>query len=173
MEFGILGPVEAWRDGREVPLGGPKPRALVAMLLLADNDVVSRDRLIDGIWGGRPPSSAAHTLDDHMSRLRKALGPDRIQTRAPGYVLHVEPGELDLERLSGCWRRGGVPGGTVTPVSPLGRSAKRTAYGAGGRLPTSSSSHSRGWTSSGSRNSGLSRSRSASRLRWRSVAMAN
>ena len=75
MEFGILGPVEAWRDGREVRLGGPKPRALVAMLLLADNDVVSRDRLIDGIWGGRPPSSAAHTLDDHVSRLRKALGP--------------------------------------------------------------------------------------------------
>jgi predicted ATPase/DNA-binding SARP family transcriptional activator len=99
MEFGILGPVEAWRDGREVPLGGPKPRALVAMLLLADNDVVSRDRLIDGIWGGRPPSSAAHTLDDHVSRLRKALGPDRIQTRAPGYVLHIEPGELDLERF--------------------------------------------------------------------------
>jgi predicted ATPase/DNA-binding SARP family transcriptional activator len=99
MEFGILGPVEAWRDGREVPLGGPKPRALVAMLLLADNDVVSRDRLIDGIWGGRPPSSAAHTLDDHVSRLRKALGPERIQTRAPGYVLHVEPGELDLERF--------------------------------------------------------------------------
>jgi YVTN family beta-propeller protein len=106
MQFGILGPVEAWRDGRRVPLGGPKPRALVAMLLLARDDVLSRDRLIDGIWGGRPPPSAAHTLDDHVSRLRKALGADRIETLAPGYRLRVEDGELDLDRFEQHLRAG-------------------------------------------------------------------
>ena len=103
MKFGVLGPVEARVDGKPVALGGPKPRALLAILLLHANDVVSRDRLIEGLWGESPPPNAGHSLDDYVSRLRKVLGADRIERRAPGYVLRVESDESDLvlfERLA-------------------------------------------------------------------------
>lgn len=99
MDFAVLGPVVVRRDGRELPLGGPKQRALLAMLLLRANEVVSRDRLIDGLWGERPPATAGHTLDNYVSRLRKTLGDGRLSRRAPGYVLRVERDELDLERF--------------------------------------------------------------------------
>jgi peptide/nickel transport system substrate-binding protein len=99
VEFTILGSIEARRDGRSVPLGGPKQRALLAILLLDANTPVSRDRLIEGLWGERQPPGAAQTLDSYLSKLRRALGPDRIVRRAPGYVLRVEPGELDLDRF--------------------------------------------------------------------------
>jgi len=99
VEFAVLGPVVVRRDGRELPLGGPKQRALLAMLLLRANEVVSRDRLIDGLWGARPPGTAAHTLDNYVSRLRKTLGNGRLSRRAPGYVLHVEGDEFDLARF--------------------------------------------------------------------------
>ena len=62
MQFGVLGPVEVRRDGHELLLGGPKQRALLAILLLHANEVVSRERLADGLWGERPPSSVEHTL---------------------------------------------------------------------------------------------------------------
>src|SRR5205823_14477910 len=90
-------PLEARADGRALPLGGPKQRALLAMLLLHANEPVSRDRLTDGLWGEHPPATAAHTLDGYVSRLRKLLGGDRLTRQAPGYRLRVEPGELDLE----------------------------------------------------------------------------
>ena len=92
------GPVEVRGDGHELPLGGPKQRALLAILLLQANEVVSRDRLADGLWGERPPASVEHTLDNYVSRLRKALGRDRLIRRPPGYVLRVEPDELDRDR---------------------------------------------------------------------------
>ena len=95
----MLGPIEARNQGREVSVGGPKQRALLAILLLSRNERVSRDRLIDDLWGERPPPSAQHTLDDYVSRLRKALGPDRIVRRAGGYVLRVESEEVDLDRF--------------------------------------------------------------------------
>ena len=106
MDFRILGPIEARGDGGEIALGGPKLRALLAILLLRANEVVSRDRLIDGLWGERPPASAAHTLDDYVSRLRKALGADRIARRAPGYQLRVELGELDIDRFEHLFQEG-------------------------------------------------------------------
>jgi len=62
LEFLTLGPIAVRRDGQELPLGGPKQRALLALLLVHENQVVSRDRLIDGLWGERPPPTAAHTL---------------------------------------------------------------------------------------------------------------
>src|SRR3954451_18464095 len=99
MQFAILGPVEARMDGSALQLGGPKPRALLAMLLLDANEPVSRDRLIEGLWGDDPPRSADQTLDSYVSRLRRVLGPDRVVRRPPGYLLVVEPGELDLERF--------------------------------------------------------------------------
>jgi peptide/nickel transport system substrate-binding protein len=99
MEFAILGPVEVRLDGAEVALGGPKQRALLAVLLLARNEVVSRDRLIDALWGERPPPTAQRSLDSYVSRLRRVLGQDRLVRRTPGYVLRVDPGELDLDRF--------------------------------------------------------------------------
>jgi YVTN family beta-propeller protein len=99
VRFGVLGAVETGDDGRDIRVGGPKQRALLAMLLLKANEVVSRDRLIEGLWGERPPPSADHTLDDYVSRLRKALGDGRLSRQPPGYVLRTELGELDLERF--------------------------------------------------------------------------
>ena len=99
MDFGILGPIEVTEGGRLLGLGGPKQRALLAILLLQANEVVSRDRLIDGIWGEDPPDNPGQTLDTYVSRVRKALGADRIERRGAGYAVRVEPGELDLERF--------------------------------------------------------------------------
>src|SRR5262249_61840300 len=99
MEFAVLGPVEVRIDGRVLPLGGPKQRALLALLLLNANAVVSRDRLVDELWGERAPASAQRSLDTYVYRLRTLLGRDRIERRPPRYLLHLEPGELDLPRF--------------------------------------------------------------------------
>jgi DNA-binding SARP family transcriptional activator len=99
VEFRILGPLEAEQDGRLVPLGGRKQRALLALLLLHANAVVPRDRLIDEIWGDEPPETARTALQVHVSQLRKALGGEHIETRAPGYRVRTEPDALDLERF--------------------------------------------------------------------------
>jgi DNA-binding SARP family transcriptional activator len=99
MEFRILGPLEAWHEGGEVSLGGPKPRALLAVLLLHPNEVVPTDRLIDELWGDDSPEGAAAALRVNVSRLRKALPQDVLTTRSPGYVVRVEADELDLHRF--------------------------------------------------------------------------
>jgi len=99
VEFGLLGPIEARSQGRVLPLGGPKQRVVLTVLLLARNRAVSRDLLVDSLWGEAPPATAAHTLDAYVSRLRKTLGDDRLTRSAGGYVLRVEHGELDLERF--------------------------------------------------------------------------
>jgi len=99
LEFRILGPLEVIADGAQIPLGGAKQRALLALLLLQANRVVSRDRLIDELWETDPPETARTALQVHVSQLRKVLGRDRIVTQAPGYLVRVEPGELDLDRF--------------------------------------------------------------------------
>jgi DNA-binding SARP family transcriptional activator len=99
MEFRILGPLEVWDEGDEVSLGGPKPRALLAGLLLYPNEVVPTDRLIEELWGDDSPEDAAAALRVNVSRLRKALAQDLLTTRSPGYVLRVEPDQLDLHRF--------------------------------------------------------------------------
>ena len=99
MEFRILGALEAWDAGREVSLGGPKPRALLAVLLLHANEVVATDRLIDELWGEDSPEDAAAALRVNVSRLRKTLPQDVLTTRSPGYVIRVEPDTLDLHRF--------------------------------------------------------------------------
>jgi DNA-binding SARP family transcriptional activator len=99
MEFRILGPLEAWDGDLEITLGGPKPRALLALLLLHPNEVVPTDRLIDELWGEESPERAAAALRVHVSRLRKALPEDLLSTRAPGYAIQVDPDALDLHRF--------------------------------------------------------------------------
>jgi DNA-binding SARP family transcriptional activator len=99
MELRILGPLEVWAEGGEVSLGGPKQRALLALLLLHPNEVVPTDRLIEELWGGDSPERAAAALRVNISRLRKSLPQDVLTTRSPGYVMRVEPDELDLHRF--------------------------------------------------------------------------
>ena len=99
MEFRILGPLEVSDEGGQVSLGGGKPRALLAGLLLHPNEVVSADRLIDELWGEDSPERAAAALRVNVSRLRKALSQDVLATKSPGYVIRVEPEELDLHRF--------------------------------------------------------------------------
>ena len=99
MRFGVLGPIELWIDGRPVRLGGPKQRALLAFLLLHANEAVSRDRLIDALWGDSPPPSASESLDAYIYRLRKLVGRDRLARRGSGYVLSAETGEVDAGRF--------------------------------------------------------------------------
>jgi len=99
MEFRILGPLEVWDDAGEVSLGGPKLRALLAVLLLHANETIPADRVIDEVWGADSPEDAAAALRVNISRLRKALPQDVLTTRSPGYVLRVEPDALDLIRF--------------------------------------------------------------------------
>src|SRR6478609_4745670 len=99
MEFRILGPLEVLSDGQAVDLGGAKQRALLAVLLLDANHVVSMDRLVDALWEDDPPETATKALQVYVSGLRKLIGKERLQTRTPGYLLGVARDELDLERF--------------------------------------------------------------------------
>jgi DNA-binding SARP family transcriptional activator len=97
MEFRILGPLEARSEGLELPLGGPRQRALLAYLLLHANEVVSVERLIDELWFD-PPMAGAAAVQTQISRLRKLVG-ERLMSSAHGYSLRVDVAELDLHRL--------------------------------------------------------------------------
>ncbi|MBD0348429.1 MAG: AAA family ATPase [Thermoleophilia bacterium] len=99
MEFRILGRLEVLDGGRSLHIGAAKQRALLAVLVLNANRVVSTDQLIEALWGERAPGTAHKALQVYVSQLRKTLGRDRILTCAVGYELRVEPGELDLERF--------------------------------------------------------------------------
>src|SRR5206468_875259 len=106
LEFRLLGPVEAVVDGQPVALAAAKPRALLAVLLLDRNRVVSVGRLVEDLWGDEPPETATKALQGYVSQLRKALGADRLLTKPPGYSLRVEAGELDLDRFERLLREG-------------------------------------------------------------------
>jgi DNA-binding SARP family transcriptional activator len=107
MEFRVLGPLEVRRDSRPLTLGAAKQRAVLAILLLHANEVVSRDRLIDDLWGERPPESARNAIQVYVAQLRKVVEPERAQgrpgrvllTRPGGYLLRVGPNALDAARF--------------------------------------------------------------------------
>jgi predicted ATPase/DNA-binding SARP family transcriptional activator len=99
IEFRILGSIEAGGDEGSLALGAPKQRALLAFLLLNANTVVSRDRLVDALWGAEPPRSAVSSLQVYVHGLRRALGAERIERHGTGYRLQLEPAELDLNRF--------------------------------------------------------------------------
>jgi class 3 adenylate cyclase/DNA-binding winged helix-turn-helix (wHTH) protein len=107
MDFRILGPLEVLDEGRAVTLGGAKQRALLALFLVHAGETLTTDRLIDELWGERPPENAAKTVQMQVSRLRKALaagpGGGLIVTRERGYELRLDPDQLDshqFERLT-------------------------------------------------------------------------
>jgi len=95
-QFSLLGPLSVSSDGTPVALGGQKRRALLAVLLLDANTVVSRDRLIDALWGEEPPETARNTIQVYISQLRKLLPEGALETAPPGYRLVIEPQSVDL-----------------------------------------------------------------------------
>jgi DNA-binding SARP family transcriptional activator/pimeloyl-ACP methyl ester carboxylesterase len=101
VEFRLLGPLEVTADGQSLGLAGARTRAVLAMLLVHANQVVSSDRLIEELWPGQP--RAADSLQVRLSELRKMLRSageaDRLATRPPGYLLRVTPTELDALRF--------------------------------------------------------------------------
>src|SRR5436190_1680138 len=102
MEFRILGPLEVVEDGQQVALGTLKERLVLGALLLHANDFVSRERLIDDLWGEAPPPTARKAVNVYVSQLRKALGragADPIATASGGYRLRVEPDAVDASRV--------------------------------------------------------------------------
>ena len=128
--FGILGPLEVRRDDALIPVGGPRQRALLAVLLCHANRVVSRDQLIDELLGDQPAATADRILRVQVSRLRKALATEdsepRVVARPPGYLLRVEDGELDLhefEERSAAGRRA-LTAGTPDRAAVLLREAE-------------------------------------------------
>jgi YVTN family beta-propeller protein len=102
LQFRLLGRLEAFRNGEQIDLGARKQRAVLALLLLSANRVVSTERLIDELWGDSPPDTARSALQVYIAGLRKALGSDgaTLRTTAPGYVLELERGALDLDRFA-------------------------------------------------------------------------
>lgn len=100
MDFRILGPIDVRGSDGAVALGGNKPRAVLAVLLLHANEPVTAERLALALWGEDAPGGAVKTVQVHVSRLRKALGdPDIVATTAAGYTLRVGPDELDAQRF--------------------------------------------------------------------------
>jgi predicted ATPase/DNA-binding SARP family transcriptional activator len=100
--FSVLGPLEVCRDGVVVRLGGVRSRAVLAVLSLNANRVVSTDRLVDELWGERPPKTARTALQGHVAQVRRALGEGSeavLVTESGGYRLRITPGGLDLERF--------------------------------------------------------------------------
>jgi DNA-binding SARP family transcriptional activator len=99
LDIRLLGPLEVEGDQGSISVGGHKQRALLCLLALNAGRVVATDRLLDELWGEHPPRTAATSLQNMVSNLRKALGAERLVTKAPGYLLAVSPEETDLGRF--------------------------------------------------------------------------
>jgi DNA-binding SARP family transcriptional activator/ABC-type branched-subunit amino acid transport system substrate-binding protein len=124
MEFRLLGPLEIADGDGTVRLGEGRQRGVLVLLLLHRNEAVSSERLIDALWGERPPPTAAKVLQNHVGQLRRALGDRegaRLQTRGRGYALRVEPGELDVERFERLVQAGGDALGRDDPAAAAAR----------------------------------------------------
>ena len=106
--MGILGPIEVRIDDAPAALGGPRQRAVLAVLAIHPNQLVSVDRLVDHIWGEHSPATAVHTVRVFVSRLRQAMSTagDRLMTRPPGYVLELKLDELDADRFERLYELG-------------------------------------------------------------------
>jgi DNA-binding SARP family transcriptional activator len=128
MEFQVLGPLEVHREEGQVALGPAKQRAVLAILLVHANELVSSDRLIEELWP-EPPKTAANTLQVYVGRLRKALEPERprgapgelLATRPPGYLLRVAPDELDADRFERLVGEGRAAAAAMDPATAAAR----------------------------------------------------
>ncbi len=100
LQFGILGPLEAMERDSPLSLGGAKQRAVLAILLLHRGEAISSERLIEELWGDRPPATAAKTLQGYVFHLRRALGDGVLHTRRAGYELELAPDQLDADEFA-------------------------------------------------------------------------
>lgn len=98
MEFRLLGPIGVWEAGRQLGVAGRRERTMLAVLLLAAGRLVPTEKVVDAVWGDAPPATARRQVSNGMSRLRRLLGP-RLVTRQPGYLLQVDPDDVDLHRF--------------------------------------------------------------------------
>src|SRR5262249_55662876 len=127
ISLGVLGPLVATRNGRQLDLGGRRQRAVLALLLLARGDLVPADRLIDSLWGNQPPPSAAGALQAYISHLRRRLEPDRlarsrdslIASEGPGYAVRLPDGAVDAWRFEGLIRQASTEQDPAAAVSTL------------------------------------------------------
>ena len=135
IEFRVLGPLEVVRQGRLLDIGGGRKRALLAVLLLHANEVVSNDRLIDEVWGDRAPATAPKIVQGYVSQLRKVLsdegGGSVLVTKPPGYVLRLEPGQLDVEHFVALLGKGraALAGGAAGDAAKVLREALELWHG--------------------------------------------
>ncbi|MGH2655199.1 MAG: protein kinase domain-containing protein [Actinomycetota bacterium] len=120
MEFRVLGPVAASEGSGPIPLGGPKQRLVLAHLVVRANQVVPAEILIDAVWGEDPPPAARNTLQGYVSRLRGALGAERLEGRPPGYVLRADPTEVDAARFESILRDARTSGDPERAAELLG-----------------------------------------------------
>ena len=133
LDFRLLGPLEVWAGGEPLPLGGAKQRATLAVLLLHANEPVSPDRLIDALWGERPPETARTALQGYVTQLRRLLEPSRkkraagevLVTTPAGYVLQVADGAVDRDRFEALAAKGhaALAAGRPAQAAELCRSA--------------------------------------------------
>ena len=99
LDLRILGPLEVSDETGPITLGGQRQRALLAVLALSPGRVVATDRLVDLLWGEGAPKTAMASLQNGVAQLRKALGAETLETRAPGYVLCITPDQVDAHRF--------------------------------------------------------------------------
>ena len=115
LRIGVLGQLVATREGTGLELGGPRQRAVLALLVLARGDVVPADRLVDALWGDATPPSATSALQAYVSHLRKRMEPDRgprdrqsvMARQGPGYALRVDADAVDAWRFERLMRQAG------------------------------------------------------------------
>ena len=123
MRFKVLGPLEVEGEDGTVTLGGPRQRTVLAHLLVRVNELVPAETLIDQVWGDQPPEAARGTLHSYISHLRKALGAERIEGRAPGYVLHAADEELDAARFEQLLHEARLANGNAARAGAILREA--------------------------------------------------
>ena len=123
-------------------LGGARPRALLALLCTRLGTVVPSELIVDDLWGEAPPATARHMVAVYVSKLRKCLGEDVLVTQSPGYVLLLNPEQLDTARFERLLAEGREALAVGDSTLPLLASAKRSHSGGAPRLrisPTSPS----------------------------------
>ena len=114
LRVGVLGPVRAWLSGRELPLGPPRQLAVLGMLAMRANRAVSRDELVDAVWGQQAPASAEGGVHTYVAGLRRVLEPGRsrrgpsqvLASAGGGYVLRLDPGQVDAKVFERSLQRG-------------------------------------------------------------------
>src|ERR1700678_4164698 len=132
LRVGVLGPVMAWNGDQELPVGQPRQQAVLGILAMRANRVISRGELVDAVWGQDPPASAEGGVYTYVAGLRRIIEPNRslrgpgrvLVSSGAGYVLHLVPGQPDavsFEQHLGRarqLRKGGDAAGAAAPTHP-------------------------------------------------------